>query len=138
MMTSSRGKKQQRTSHTKRAHLTFPVSRLHRYLKQRVFGRRAKKETAKSRPVTQVSKPAAVYLAAVLEYLVAELLEAAGNVTKEHKKKRISPRHIKFAIAYDEEIDKLLKDVTIAQGGVVPGIHSALLPKKKQKKGGQG
>ena len=30
----------------------------------------------------------------------------------------------------DEELSKLLGDVTIANGGVMPNIHNLLLPKK--------
>lgn len=39
----------------------------------------------------------------------------------------------------DEELNKLLGGVTIASGGVIPNIHSVLLPKKaKLAKGGSG
>ena len=34
------------------------------------------------------------------------------------------------AIRNDEELSKLLGTVTIASGGVLPNIHSVLLPKK--------
>lgn len=35
----------------------------------------------------------------------------------------------------DEELNKLLGHVTIAQGGVLPNIHQNLLPKKTVKPG---
>ena len=73
---------------------------------------------------------APVYLAAVLEYLCAEILELAGNAARDNKKSRIIPRHITLAVKNDEELNKLLGNVTIAAGGVLPNIHAVLLPKK--------
>ena len=72
----------------------------------------------------------AVFLAAVLEYLSAEILELAGNAARDNKKSRIIPRHLQLAIRNDEELNKLLSGVTIAQGGVLPNIQTILLPKK--------
>ena len=60
---------------------------------------------------------APVYLAAVLEYLCAEILELAGNAARDNKKSRIIPRHITLAVKNDEELNNLLGDVTIAAGG---------------------
>ena len=88
-----------------------------------------------------------VYLAAVLEYLAAEILELAGNgessfnttaslwpvvqeltslcsmrsaAARDNKKSRIIPRHLQLAIRNDEELNKLLGHVVISQGGVLP------------------
>jgi histone H2A len=56
--------------------------------------------------------------AAVLEYLCAEVLELAGNAARDNKRKRIIPRHIQLAIRNDEELNKLMASVTIAQGAL--------------------
>ncbi len=39
-----------------------------------------------------------------------------------------------MAVRHDEELNKLFGGVTIAQGGVLPNIQSALLPKATTKK----
>jgi histone H2A len=100
-----------------RAGLQFPVGRLHRLLRKGNYG-------------TRVGAGAPVYLGAVLEYLAAEILELAGNAARDNKKTRINPRHIQLAVRNDEELNRLLGGVTIAQGGVLPNINASLLPKK--------
>ena len=100
-----------------RAGLQFPVGRIHRLLRRGNYAER-------------VGAGAPVYLGAVLEYLSAEILELAGNAARDNKKTRIIPRHLQLAIRNDEELNKLLSGVTIAQGGVLPNIQAILLPKK--------
>ena len=122
---SGRGKvvkqKSKPKSRSSRAGLQFPVSRIHRLLRKGNYSER-------------VGAGAPVYLAAVLEYLSAEVLELAGNAARDNKKRRIIPRHLQLAIRNDEEFNKLLGSVTLAQGGVLPNIQSVLLPKKTSDK----
>ncbi|XP_029640745.2 LOW QUALITY PROTEIN: histone H2A [Octopus sinensis] len=104
-----KGKSKTRSS---RAGLQFPVGRIHRLLRKGNYAER-------------VGAGAPVYLAAVMEYLAAEVLELAGNAARDNKKSRIIPRHLQLAIRNDEELNKLLSGVTIAQGGVLPNIQAS-------------
>jgi len=56
----------------------------------------------------------------------------AGNAAHDNNRTRITPRHVQLAVRNDEELNKLLGNVTIAAGGVVPNIHRVLLPTKKK------
>ena len=71
----TKGKAKSRSS---RAGLQFPVGRIHRLLRKGNYAER-------------VGAGAPVYLAAVLEYLAAEVLELAGNAARDNKKTRIIP-----------------------------------------------
>ncbi|XP_023682662.2 uncharacterized protein [Paramormyrops kingsleyae] len=93
---SGRGKKavaKAKSSMTRsaRAGLQFPVGRVARLLRKGNYAPR-------------IGTGAAVYLTAILEYLCAEVLELAGNASRDNKKLRITPRHIQLAVCNDEEL----------------------------------
>ncbi|KAL5566040.1 hypothetical protein UlMin_029204 [Ulmus minor] len=113
------GDRKKSVSKSVKAGLQFPVGRIARFLK-------------KGRYAQRTGTGAPVYLAAVLEYLAAEVLELAGNAARDNKKNRITPRHVQLAVRNDEELGRLLQGVTIAHGGVLPNINPVLLPKKSK------
>ncbi|EAL48582.1 histone h2a putative [Entamoeba histolytica] len=105
---------------SKKSGLQFPVARIHAALKKGRYGE-------------HINKMASVYLTAVIEYLVAEVLELAGGQAKDFHKTRITPRHIQLAVRSDLELNDLLKDVTISYGGVFPNVPTAVNSKGKKK-----
>jgi histone H2A len=72
-----------------------------------------------------------VYLIAVLEYLTAEILELAGNAARDNKKARMIPQHLQLTIRNDEELNKILQEVTISQGGNLSIIETVFFKTKK-------
>nr|XP_045586702.1 histone H2A-beta, sperm-like [Procambarus clarkii] len=116
-----KGKSKSRSS---RAGLQFPVGRIHRLLRKGNYAER-------------VGAGAPVYLAAVMEYLAAEVLELAGNAARDNKKTRIIPRHLQLAIRNDEELNKLLSGVTRGgcrtEGGVLPNIQAVLCQRRQRR-----
>ena len=121
---SGRGKelqaKRKAKSRSSRTRLQIPVRRIRRL-------------TIKGNYAERFGAGAPVYLAAVLEYSAAKVLEMAGNAARDNKKTRIIPLQLLLAIRNDEELNKLFSGVTIAQGGFLLNIQAVLLPKKSTK-----
>lgn len=116
---ADKGKKKS-VSRSARAGLQFPVGRVASLIRKSKYAKR-------------VGESAAVYLAGVLEYVAAEILELSGNAVKDLKRKRINPRAIMLAVRGDSDLNRLLRDVSFPQAGVIPHIQPQLLPKRKRK-----
>ena len=115
-----RTQRRKRISKSALAGLQFPVGRIARMMKEYLNGPR-------------VSLCAPVYLAAVMEYLTAEVLELAGNEARGARRQRITPRDIFQAINKDIELHSLFNNLVILNGGAHIYILPALLPKRDGK-----
>ena len=115
----SKSKAKSMTQHD-RAGTTFPVGRLGRMLRDVQNG-----------CGIRVSSKAPVFLAAALEFLALEVLEASGDECDKGKFKRIKPVHIQQAVNNDTELVALLHNTTLSNAGKKHHIEEALLHKKK-------
>ena len=102
---------------TSKSNLIFPVGRIGTMLRKGRYSKR-------------VSRGAATFLAASLEYLVGEALELSSKTVKGN---RITPRAINLAVRHDADLGSLLNNVTISRGGVV-GAAAGKKTEKKAKK----
>lgn len=107
--------KKKAVSRAAKAGLQFPVSKFNRHLRD-------------SRRTKRVGAGAPVYLAAVLEYAAAELLELAGNSLG--KRKRINPADLMLCIRKDEELNRLIGGHAVFAGDRVKGVSDAVTLKK--------
>ena len=99
----------------------FPVGRIARFCK-------------KGKYADRIGAGAPVVLAAVLEYLTAEVIEFAANKAKDEKKSRIIPRHLMLAIRSDEELRQLFGGSDFCQAGAIVNVPGAKSNNKKGKK----
>lgn len=113
---SNRGTQANPVSKVRRAGLQVPPALVERIMRSKLAG------------CSRVAETAPVALAAATEYIMAEILELAGNAARDNRKTRISEVHVFLAIENDEELRMLFDGVQ--NGGVMPHIHSMLLPKR--------
>ena len=96
---------------TSRTGVTFPVRRLARRLK------------AGTNMKTWLSS--AVYLSAVIDYMVSEVLDLASYVVSSRNRVRIQPRDINFVLKSDRELYQFTKNA------VIPGVPKVAPEVKK-------
>lgn len=83
-----------------------------------------------------VTQKAPIFFAAVLEYLVAEILLLAYRSANTNKRIRITIRDLELSVGSDIELKNLFTKLHISfiGGGVIPYIHPILSKKKHVKK----
>ena len=124
---ADRGNKRKRKSNSKKAGLQFSVSRCKQFLKK--YNKK-------------IGLLAPVYLAAVLEYITAELLELSGNVSRDHRRNTMKIRDLFLAIDTDSELNDMMHrlNMGITGGGNTVYVEDAVIKayenskKKKSKK----
>ncbi|KAK2707970.1 hypothetical protein QYM36_015598 [Artemia franciscana] len=103
---SGRGKggkvKGKAKSRSNRAGLQFPVGRIHRLLRKGNYAER-------------IGEGAPVYLAVVMEYLAAEVLELAGNAARDNKKKLVS-----FLVTFSLPLETMKNSTSFCRGSPLP------------------
>ena len=112
--------KKKSMSRAEKAGLHFPVSKFNRHLKETRLSKR-------------VGAGAPVYLAAVLEYAVVELLDLAAKELGS-KRKRITDQDVMNAVRGDEEFNRLLSGCAVFSGDRVKNVMDATTWKPAPKK----
>lgn len=110
----------------KAAGLVFPVMFTRKLLTMEEMG---------SKVFQRVGAAGPVYLAAVLEYLTAEILELSGNAARDNEKRTIKPYHLLLAISNDVELETMFNNlgIVLTDIPVRPGVDKALLFTKAEK-----
>lgn len=125
---ADKAEKNRRTRKRLQGDLIFPVHKMKQNLRGYCGLRKLKRKGDKEH--TKITLEAAIFSAAVIEYLTAEVLELSGECTKQMKKGRIVPRHILSAVRMDDELSDLFpRSTTISSAGVMPKAIPAFLTK---------
>jgi len=128
-ITSEAGGRGRPITQQARAGLWFPPARAERFLRNAHCTGREYNGGLRG----AIGSGSPVYLAAVLEYLSAEISELAGNCARDQRRTRITSRCLYIAMQNDYELTDLVKRVEwqVYGGGVLPNVHAALLPERR-------
>jgi histone H2A len=98
-------------SQSVRAGLLFPVGRVKRHVRERAANG------------MRVGRGTPVFLAAVLEKLVAQVIERAGRLAQEAKRTRIVPLHLKAAVCNHVDLNPLFNKVVFPRTSSIPVVR---------------
>ena len=93
---------------SERAGLKFPASRIRRYLRKGQFNKRLRVRSA-------------IYITAILEYVVGEILQLAVRFASLEQRTDVTPRDIMLALKADKELQQLMKNAAIKGAGIPKG-----------------
>ncbi|XP_032282380.1 histone H2A-Bbd type 1-like [Phoca vitulina] len=103
----SHRRKRHSLSHSMRAELQLPVSRVDRLLREGRYAQRLSSSTL-------------IFLTGILEYLTANILELAGQEARNNHKMRITPEHVQRALGNNQHLSRLFENNTYSQVEAVP------------------
>uniref|UniRef100_A0A8C3WX11 Histone H2A n=1 Tax=Catagonus wagneri TaxID=51154 RepID=A0A8C3WX11_9CETA len=119
--------KKHAVSRSSRAELQFLVSRVDRVLRESDYARRLSSYTP-------------VFLAGVLEYLTANILDLAGREASSSHRVHIAPEHVQRALCHNENLSRLFQADAFSQAaeeplpegrGLRPGSRSLARPQQQ-------
>lgn len=86
---------------TRKAGLSMPVEKFKKALEEHA-------NSSKEEPELEVTKKGAIYMTAVVECVVKNVLQDAGNVCRQKKQRRLLPGHIIEAVKRNDDLNELL------------------------------
>jgi histone H2A len=75
---------------------------------------------------------ASVFMAAVMQYLVMEVLDMSNHACRHHHKRLIIPRHIQVAFQGDEDLNKLVHSLLLLELPM-PRIQAMVLQRRRNR-----
>jgi len=116
-----KGNRKKKVSKSAKAGLQFSVSRCRQFFKK--YNKR-------------IAKDSDVYLAAVLEYITAELTELSGNVARDNRRSTMKIRDLYIAIQADYDLNDMMHrlNMGITGGGNVVHVNDAVVQEYEKSK----